>query len=210
MRNLLLMFFVGLLLLCNGTGVFAKAESKGKENKEAKKQLRRGRADTNKPAMKNEQERLRERQRKREQMLERIKQRDKTREARRKVRQPKTAAEKKDVAKKRKAKGKEHQKQLQALNKQLGHEMEKHQKRMARLGRIRELSVEAGNTKTVGRVDKLMKKELQRFQRKNLRMQKKSQRVSEPGLKGPTKKAEKAVKKNAKVKTEAPDAEEKE
>lgn len=80
---------------------------------------------------------------------------------------------KEDVA----ARGKEHQQQMKALEKQLMHEEAKHRRRVARLNRIRELAAEQGDTKTLERVDKLLKMEQHRYTRMGERMQVKDERV---------------------------------
>jgi len=63
-------------------------------------------------------------------------------------------------------KGKEHQQQLQAFQKQLQHETAKHMERQARLTRIRELAVQKGDKEMIDRVDKLIAKENQVSSRK--------------------------------------------
>jgi hypothetical protein len=81
------------------------------------------------------------------------------------------------------AKGKEHQQQMNALDKQMVHEKAKFLKSTARLKRIRELAVQKGDTKTVERVDKLMAKAQQINSGKNKRMQERKQKIrqlSEP------------------------------
>lgn len=83
-------------------------------------------------------------------------------------------AAEKDTAKGR---GKGHQQQLKALEAQMFHEEAKHVKRVARLERIRELAAEEGNTKTVARVDKLLGKERQRYDRKLQRMQERKHKI---------------------------------
>ena len=69
-----------------------------------------------------------------------------------------------------KALGKEHQKQLAALKRQVIHEEQKHLKRSARLARIRLLAVESGNAKMIARVDKLIFREQGRYVSKSGRM----------------------------------------
>lgn len=75
------------------------------------------------------------------------------------------------------AKGKEHQQQMNALDKQMVHEKAKFLRSIARLKRIRELAVQKGDTKTVERVDKLMAKAQQINSGKNKQMQKRKQQI---------------------------------
>ena len=65
-----------------------------------------------------------------------------------------------------KAKGKGHQKQLAAVESKLQREQAKHLNRTARLNRLRELAEEKGDPKILERVDKLIAKEQQRYERK--------------------------------------------
>jgi hypothetical protein len=65
-----------------------------------------------------------------------------------------------------KGKGKGHEQQSQALQKQLQREQAKHMERVARLSRIRELAVKKGDNDTVARVDKLIAKEQDVYSRK--------------------------------------------
>jgi hypothetical protein len=75
------------------------------------------------------------------------------------------------------AKGREHQQQMKALEKQMMHEEAKHRRRVARLNRIRELAAEEGDTKTLERVDQLLQKEQQHYTRMRERMRVKDERV---------------------------------
>jgi hypothetical protein len=75
------------------------------------------------------------------------------------------------------AKGKEHQQQMKALEKQMMHEEAKFLRSIARLKRIRELAAEQGNTKVVERVDKLIAKAQQINSDKHKRMQERKQKV---------------------------------
>ena len=81
----------------------------------------------------------------------------------------------KDKAAKILGKGKEQQ--LAALKKQLTHEEQKHFKRKARLDRIKTLAAEEGKTKTVERVDSLIQKEQQRYDRKLKTMTDREQKI---------------------------------
>ena len=61
---------------------------------------------------------------------------------------------------------------MQALEKQLAQERQKHQRRSARLNRIQELALQEGKTDVVAKVDKLLAKENRRHERKRLGMDK--------------------------------------
>ncbi len=69
-----------------------------------------------------------------------------------------------DVAEKGKGKGQAQQ--AQALQKQVQQEQAKHMERLARLNRIRELAEKKGDKDTVARVDKLIAKEQEVYNRK--------------------------------------------
>ena len=62
--------------------------------------------------------------------------------------------------------GKDFQRQISVVEKQMTYEQAKHSDRVARLKRIKELALEKNDTATVERVDKLMQKEQQRYIRK--------------------------------------------
>ncbi len=74
--------------------------------------------------------------------------------------------------------GKRHKQQLLALQKQLQHEQAKHMERRARLTRIRELAMHKGDAGVVARVDKLMAKEQQIYERKLTRVQQQRRALS--------------------------------
>jgi hypothetical protein len=69
------------------------------------------------------------------------------------------------------AKGKDHEQQAQAFQKQQQHELAKHMERQARLNRIREIAVQKGDTEMIARVDKLIVKEQGVYGRKLQRLQ---------------------------------------
>lgn len=106
------------------------------------------------------------------------------------------------------ARGKEHQQQIMAFDKQLVHEKAKYLRNVARLKRIRELAVQKGNTEMVERVDKLMKKAQQINSEKRIRIQERKQKVmqlskqGEPGVDAP-----KASERSLSNKAKAPDKE---
>jgi len=68
-------------------------------------------------------------------------------------------------------KGKGGVQRAQSLQKRLQHEQDKHMERHARLTRIRELAVQKGDQEMIARVDKLIQKEQQIFDRKSQRLQ---------------------------------------
>ena len=98
----------------------------------------------------------------------------------------------KDTAK---LKGREHQQQIKALEKQMLHELAKHRKRAARLQRILALAKEQGSTGTVARVNKLLERERQRYDRKARRMQQRKQKALGIAEKSLSEKSHKAKKK---------------
>jgi hypothetical protein len=67
--------------------------------------------------------------------------------------------------------GKAHEQQMRAFEKQAQQDVAKHMERQARLARIRELAVQKGDDKMVARVDELIAKENQLHERKLLKMQ---------------------------------------
>ena len=69
-----------------------------------------------------------------------------------------------------KAKGKGHEQQAKALQKQQQREQAKHMERVARLNRLRELAVKKGDTEMAARVDKLIAKENEVYGRKQGKM----------------------------------------
>jgi len=75
------------------------------------------------------------------------------------------------------AKGKEHQQQIMALDKQMVRERAKFLRSTARLQRIRELAAQKGDTKTVERVDKLMAKAQQINSDKYKRIQERKKKI---------------------------------
>ncbi len=76
----------------------------------------------------------------------------------------------KNSEEKGKAKGKFHQQQQAAFQKQLLHEGQKHLKRAARLARMRVLALKQGDAKKVARIEKLIAREQQRYGKKSQRM----------------------------------------
>ena len=151
MRKVLLSFFIVLVLLWSVGTVFAKKESKGGQGKRARKVQEKSRSEDKGKA------------------VEKDTGGDKT------VKRDASRSEGKS------SKGKGHQRQLEALEKQMVQEEAKHLKRAARLERIRDLANEGGDTKVVARVNKLLEKEQQRYDRKRQRMQERKQKTQQLG-----------------------------
>lgn len=101
---------------------------------------------------------------------------------------PKNTAKDRD-AEKDAAKGKQHQQQLRAVERQMLHEETKHRQRRARLERIRELALGQGKTDIVERVDKLLRKEQQNYVRRQQKMQQARQKIRQLAEKALTEKA---------------------
>ncbi|MHC4474835.1 MAG: hypothetical protein ACYTEL_04275 [Planctomycetota bacterium] len=97
-----------------------------------------------------------QREKRRQELMKKIREREKTK-AGRDIGQPG-------------AKGKDFQRQLGVLKKQMTREDAKNLKRMARLRRIRQLADTENNTKIIERVDKLIRKEQMRYNRKREKM----------------------------------------
>ena len=76
----------------------------------------------------------------------------------------------KNTEEKGKAKGKFHQQQQAAFQKQMLHEGQKHLKRAARLARMRVLAQKQGDPKKVQRIEKLIAREQQRYGKKSREM----------------------------------------
>jgi len=81
------------------------------------------------------------------------------------------AGKKEAVEKAAGGKGKGHQQQLRAFEKQFQREQAKHMERQARLTRIRELAVQKGDAEMIARVDKLIAQQQQVHTRKMTRLQ---------------------------------------
>jgi len=81
------------------------------------------------------------------------------------------AVDKRGAAGENIGKGNGHQQQLKALEEKVLREQEKHNRRVVRLNRIRELAQKQGKTETVQRVDKLLAKEQERYERTQQRME---------------------------------------
>ncbi len=80
------------------------------------------------------------------------------------------------------ARGKGHMQQGGAREKQLAHEQDKHNSRVARLQRIREVAQQEGDTKAVERVDKLMASENDRFVKKTGKLEGKAVDAAEKAV----------------------------
>ena len=213
MKKIILSLLIALVLSWSCEMVFAKEKGGGKSGGGQK-------ADADKPADKSEQvrkqKREKDRERKQEQWNEQKKERvrEMKRKGKEKSRAGKDVGELADRTKKGKArvksvekdagkgvgvekgagKGKRHQQQMTAIGKQMLREDAKHRKRLVRLRRIRVLAVKEGATKVVERVDKLLGKERQRYERKLQRMVGRKEKSLQLGEKSLGREAQKAVK----------------
>ncbi|GEM_PF-5824655 len=79
------------------------------------------------------------------------------------------------------ARGKDHQQQIRALDKQLQHGHARHLRRVARLARIRALAAEKGDAEMLARIDKLTTREREVYGRKVLRVQKQRRAMVQSG-----------------------------
>ena len=79
------------------------------------------------------------------------------------------------------ARGKDHQQQIRAFDKQLQHEHAKHLRRVARLTRIRALAAKKGDVEMLARIDKLTTREREVFGRKVLRVQEQRRAMTQSG-----------------------------
>lgn len=79
------------------------------------------------------------------------------------------------------ARGKDHQQQIRALDKQLQHDHAKHLRRVARLTRIRALAAEKGDAEMLARIDKLTVRERDVYGRKVLQMQEQRRAMTQSG-----------------------------
>jgi hypothetical protein len=75
--------------------------------------------------------------------------------------------------------GEQHKQQLKAVEQQLAQEQVKHRERVAKLTRIRELAQQQGDTETVGKVDKLIEQDRQRYEAKTQRMERRKNAITE-------------------------------
>ena len=73
----------------------------------------------------------------------------------------------------------QHKQQLKAVEQQLAKELAKHRERVAKLTRIRELAQQQGDTETVGKVDKLLEQDRQRYEAKAQRMERRKNAIIE-------------------------------
>ena len=85
--------------------------------------------------------------------------------------QGKKEAQASEEVEKAKGKGKGHEQQAQAFQKQQRHELAKHMERQARLNRLREIAVKKGDAEMIARVDKLIAKEQEVYNRKLVQVQ---------------------------------------
>jgi hypothetical protein len=77
------------------------------------------------------------------------------------------------------ASGEQYRRQLTEVEHQLAQEEVKHRERLARLSRIRELAQQQGDTETVGKVDKLIENDRQRYEAVTQRMERRKNAITE-------------------------------
>jgi hypothetical protein len=77
------------------------------------------------------------------------------------------------------AAGEQYRRQLTEVEHQLAQEEVKHRERLARLSRIRDLAQQQGDTETVGKVDKLIEKDRQRYEAVTQRMERRKNAITE-------------------------------
>jgi hypothetical protein len=156
----ILFSIVILVMFCTGTPA-TLGQARGGAEAARGKDLRREyiKADPNDPLNRAKAMEVRNRERERER-LEKVRQdRLKAREQRNKERRESRLS------------GGNHQQRLEAFEKQLAQEEQKHLKRRARLKRIRELAVQQNAEETLARVDRLIEKEKKRYDSKRNRVE---------------------------------------
>ena len=211
MRKILVSLIVLFVSAWSSCAAFAKnpGEGPGKQKKEAVKVKKEGRTKAEGVLGKTKEDRPDRPKR------SRGKQYKKDQESKAKKPAGQVEAETAKGERKAAGKGKGFQQQAKAFDRQLAHEENKHQKRLAKFKRISELAEKAGKTKTVERVNKLLAKEQQRYERKQLKIQRRIQRMQQKlsGEKGKAltemtgRKAQKQGKGKGKRKTDATEAE---
>jgi len=158
MRKMFFLILVSMAFSWPCRMVCAKSEGGAKVNSTRKSMRRRGALDPNQMRMREKALELREKHAKnrREQLDKMRKDEIGRREKARKMRdlQPAAGADGNEVP------------QLAAMNKKLRHETAKHEERMAKLSRMRELALKKKSKELTGRIDRLLLKENQRYGRK--------------------------------------------
>jgi len=177
MKNVTLAILAALFVSWNAAVVLAQSDKTGSGGESKRERIRRQLpptvrpAEANDPRLRAEAERIKQRERERDL----VRQEREKRRRRMMEMQQKTLAE---LEKKKAAQGegpggtgRDYQKQLSELQKQLNHEEQKHLERVAKMKRIRELATSKNATATVARVEKLIKKEQMRYDSKLQRTQ---------------------------------------
>ncbi len=202
-----------MLVLSLAAGAFAQGKGKGKSEDTTPvqpaqgKQLRsvKQQSDANEitdSVQRQNRERMRGRMQQQQQAQQRSRQAQGAgaigEKAAKQTEAAQTAAEEKVTAK-----GKGHQQQMQAFQKKFERERAKHQRRIARIKRIRRLAQNEGDQKIIGRVNKLLEKENNRYKKRTQKSMEKAADVIVQSEKQADQKAQKAAEKvKAQVKTE--------
>ena len=214
MKKVLLSLFIVLVLSWSCNIVFAKGADKGKGGGQARqakgvqKKDWKQQVDANEPGGQGKEIQMRKREQREVRRKEQQKMREMSGKSKGKskagwdVNQPPGKSEKGKgksrwkghPVEKDTGRGKGHQQQLKMLETQIVHEQAKHLWRVARLNRIRELVTE-GDAKTLERIDKLLEKEQQRYDRNRQGMQERRQKILQLAEKGLSKEAQRAIEK---------------
>jgi len=168
----ILFSIVILVMFCTGTPA-TLGQARGGAEAARGKDLRREyiKADPNDPLNRAKAMEVRNRERERER-LEKVRQdRLKAREQRNKERRESRLSGGAQEGGAQGEKAGNHQQRLEAFEKQLAQEEQKHLKRRARLKRIRELAVQQNAEETLARVDRLIEKEKKRYDSKRNRVE---------------------------------------
>ncbi|MHC4624299.1 MAG: hypothetical protein ACYS4W_10400 [Planctomycetota bacterium] len=171
MKNLLFTVLFTIGVLATSSVLLAQTEDDDTiaETEDIRRKVRR-RVSPNRPAGQTEEARQQNRERAltaREKRRERM---VKMREARVKQLQEAGRARAAQQGREAVAKGVDHEKQLKQLETQINHEKAKHDKRIARLNRIKGLAEQEGSEEVLARVEKLLQKEQRRYSFKRQRM----------------------------------------
>ena len=203
MKNILFSVLVAVFLLGASNALLAQTEDEdtAAETEDMRRQVRRG-FDPNRPAAQRDATRrgeregaLTAREKRRERMI-------KMREMRVKQLQEAGRARAAREGQGDVEKAVDHEQQIKQLETQMNHEEGKHNQRLARLNRIKELAEQEGSQDVLARVEKLLQKEQRRYSFKRQRMDMKmrtfkrikgrkeslaapGERPVEPGRRGP-------------------------
>ncbi|MHC4620492.1 MAG: hypothetical protein ACYTEQ_22320 [Planctomycetota bacterium] len=171
MKNILFSVLVAVFLLGASNALLAQTEEENAtaETEDMRRQVRRG-FDPNRPPAQGDATRQQRRERaltarekRRERMMKmremRVKQLQEAGRAR-------AAREGREPVKG----GVDHEQQIKQLETQMNREEAKHNQRVARLNRIKELAEQEGSEDVLGRIEKLLQKEQRRYSFKRQRM----------------------------------------